>query len=462
MKKIISILFVVLLYSTAFSQTSEDNFSMPLTDVIEALQNNYGIEIEDPDHLAEGKTITYAIWRFKPDVDATLEDIFHTVDIIVQKKDENKYKLKKFQYHKLTLEEGKAKLDYYASKYDDQESWEKRKTIIKDCLPGAIGLDQAPPKPNSKPILSNKRKMKGYTAENIAFETVEGYYVCGTIYKPSKIKGKIPVIMCPNGHWGGGRYREDEQLRCATLAKMGAITISYDLFAWGESLLQFKSTDHRSNLTMPMQTLNTERLLDYLLSLPEADPDRVAITGGSGGGSHTMLISALDDRIKVSVPVVMLSCIHYGGCPGESGRPIHLCGYGTNNVELASTFAPKPMLVISDGGDWTKNVPEVEFPFMQRIYGFYNATDKLENAHIANEGHSYSFAKRKPMYAFMAKYLGLDLKAIQNKKGEIDESFVTIEEEKAMHSFGDNGEGLPENAIKSYEELQTLFDKYMK
>ena len=111
---------------------------------------------------------------------------------------------------------------------------------------------------------------------------------------------------------------------------MGAMSISYDLFGWGESGLQFDMRYHRKALANTIQALNSIRLLDYLLSFDYADPDRVGITGGSGGGSHTMLISAIDDRIDVSVPVVMMSSIHYGGCPCESGNPIHLCGGGTS------------------------------------------------------------------------------------------------------------------------------------
>jgi hypothetical protein len=302
--------------------------------------------------------------------------------------------------------------------------------------------------------------MNGYTIENIALETLPGLYVCASVYKPAKIKSKVPVILCPNGHFGDGRYRPSQQKRCAMLARMGAITVSYDLFAWGESLLQFEPEDHHTSLAMQVQALNSTRLLDYLLSLPEADSMRVAITGGSGGGSQTMLISAIDPRIKVSVPVVMLSCIHSGGCPCESGMPVHLCGDGTNNVELAGLFAPKPQLVISDGGDWTANVPDLEFPFLQSIYSFYNQSENLENKHFSKEGHDYGRNKRLAMYTFMAKHLNLNLHAIQNKSGVVDESTCTIEEEKEMYVFGDEGELLPDSAIGSITELKQSIQEF--
>ncbi len=447
-------------FKTAFSQTSDNQFSMPLEDVINEIKHQYGIAIRDPEHLIEGKTLTYALWRFRPDAGETLQNVLIPLDLTAQQEGENKYKIKKFQYHRLSLDEGKKRLAYLSTLYNDKESWEIRKEELKSCIADALGIKNLPPKPGSKPITSNKRKMDGYTVENIALETLPGLYVCTSVYKPSKKKGKAPVILCPNGHFGDGRYRPDQQKRCAALAKMGAITVSYDLFAWGESLLQFKPEDHHRGLAMTIQALNSIRILDYLVSLPEADPEKVGITGGSGGGSQTMLISAIDKRIKVSIPVVMLSCIHYGGCPCESGMPVHLCGQGTNNVEIAGMFAPKPQLVISDGGDWTANVPEVEFPYLQNIYSFYQSRGSVENAHFADEGHDYGLSKRLPMYKFMAKYLELDLKRIQNKSGEIDESFITVEKEPAMYSFGEKGELIPGNAIKSFGELEKLIQAY--
>ena len=240
---------------------------------------------------------------------------------------------------------------------------------------------------------------------------------------------------------------------------MGAMAFSYDLFAWGESLLQFKSQDHRRALAQTIQFLNSERILDWMLSFKHADPSRVAITGGSGGGSQTMLVTALDSRITLSVPVVMLSSYHSGGCPCESGMGVHLCGGGTNNVEIAAMAAPRPQLVVSDGKDWTQQVPEVEFPFVQRIYGFYGKADAVENVHLASEGHDYGINKRIALYDFLAKHFKLDLRKVKDRSGKIDESKVTIEKYPAMYVFGEKGEKLPANAIKSFNELEKMFEK---
>jgi dienelactone hydrolase len=341
---------------------------------------------------------------------------------------------------RLTVEEGEQFLNHLNTLYGNRDEWEQRKAEIKPCLWEALQLSPLPDKPDSPVILTPQRNYDAYTVENFAIETLPGIYVAGSIYKPAQITGKCPVILNPNGHFSQGRYRADQQMRCATQAAMGAIAVSWDLFAWGESLLQFDVSQHRTSEAQRMQVLNAIRILDYLLTLEEADAARVGITGGSGGGSLTMMLSALDDRITLSIPVVMLSSHFPGGCPCESGLPVHLCGGRTNNAEIAALIAPKPQLIVSDGKDWTSTVPELEYPFMKRIYTFYDAGHQIENDHFPEEGHDYGSSKRQSMYRFLAKHFHLDIQ-------KADESQVTIESESQMYVFGEKGERLPANAI---------------
>lgn len=444
---------------SASAQTADDAFRQPMKAVIAQLEKRYAIKIRYPEELVKDRYVTYAGWRFRPDVDKTLQAVFASQDITVAKEGEGKYKLQAYQYHLKTPEEGKLQLDYLASLYSDRAGWEARKAALKACLRASLKLDQMPAKPNSQPIITNKRQYTGYTVENVAIETVLGVYVCGSLYKPLNTSRPMPVVLSPDGHFGDGRYRSDCQYRCATLARMGAMAFSYDLFAWGESALQFQGEDHRRSLAQTMQILNGMRILDWLLAQKNADPKRVAISGASGGGSQTMLMTAIEDRIAVSVPVAMLSSYHSGGCPCESGMGVHLCEGGTNNVEIAAMAAPRPQLVISDGKDWTQHVPDTEFPFLQRTYGFYGQTNALENAHFPQEGHDYGVNKRAAMYAFLARHLGLNLKAVQHPDGKIDESAVTIEPFPAMYVFGPKGEQLPANAIHSFADLEKLVGK---
>jgi hypothetical protein len=452
MKYLFSIL-LLLTVTISFAQTSDEAFKKPLRDVITQIENQYKVKIRYPEDLVKDKFVTYAGWRFRPDFDKTMVNIFSSLDITYAKEGEGKYKLQAYQYHLKTPQEGKEQLDYLASLYSNKEAWEARKAQLKSELLSALKLSPIPAKTNSKPIITNKRIYDGYSVENVALEVLPGVYTCGSLYSPLKPKGKIPVILNPDGHFGDGRYRADAQYRCAMEAKMGAMAFSYDLFAWGESLLQFKPEDHRRALAQTIQALNSIRILDWMLSLKNADPKRVAITGASGGGSQTMLITAIDDRIKLSVPVAMMSAYHSGGCPCESGMGVHLCGGGTNNVEIGSMAAPRPMLVISDGKDWTQQVPTVEFPFVKRTYAFYpNAV--AENSHHPIEGHDYGVNKRAAMYGFIAKHFGLNSKSVQDKDGKFDESTVTIEKYPMMYVFGEKGEELPANAIKSFSELE--------
>ena len=105
----------------------------------------------------------------------------------------------------------------------------------------------------------------------------------------------------------------------------------------------------------------------------DVDKTRIGANGGSGGGTHTVLLTVLDDRITAAAPTVNLASHFDGGCPCESGKPIQLAGHGTCNAELMAFFAPKPLLVVSDGGDWTASVPTLEYPYLQYIYNMYSA-----------------------------------------------------------------------------------------
>ncbi|TDS10290.1 DUF4974 domain-containing protein [Sphingobacterium paludis] len=443
--------------STFAQQNSDDQYRKPLVEVLRDLEQRYGITIKYDEAQVRDKYLNYAMWRFRTDVDETLRNVLAPLDLKVNKEGEKKYKLKPYEYYRWEVKDGWDYLDQLATQYHDKESWEKRKAAIRPALFTALKLSPLPAKPASKPILTAKRKFDGYSVQNFALEILPGVYLNGSIYRPEKAKGKSALVLSPDGHWGDHRYRKDAQIRCAMLAKMGAVAVSYDLFAWGESLLQFKSEDHRKSLAMTVQTLGAIRLLDYMLAEQAIDPSRVAICGGSGGGSHAVLMTALDERITLSIPVVSLSSYFYGGCPCESGLPIHASGGGTNNVELAAFAAPRPQLVISDGKDWTAHMPEHDFGYLQKIYGYYGKTTDVANVHLPNDGHDFGYSKRKPVYDFVARYFNLNNKGLKDQAGEYDESGCTIEKKETLYTFGASGENLPANALHGYENLEELF-----
>jgi hypothetical protein len=445
-------------------QRSDSLYKRPLVEVLKEVQQKFpSVRIKYDVRMVGDKTLTYADWRIRPySVEKTLTNILAPFDMKWVLEKEGVYKVKDFEYPRRQPYEGKEFLDYLATLYHDKASWEARRDSLRTCMVAALDLSPMPKSPNTPPILKKTRKYDGYKVENFAVEVLPGVYTTGSIYKPIVVNGLSPIILNPNGHFGDGRYRADQQLRCAAQARMGAIAVSYDLFAWGESLLQFEGKDHRSSMAHTMQTLSAIRILDFLCALRGADKTRVAITGGSGGGSQTMLMAAIDPRIKVSVPTVMLSSYFSGGCPCESGMPVHLCGGGTNNVEMAAMFAPRPQLILSDGKDWTSDVPAVELPFLQKIYDFYGEKELVKNEHFPNEGHDYGLSKREASYIFLAKHLGLNLSAITDASGKIDESKCVVESRVDMLIFGADGEFMPDNAIKGMDKLYEVFDAAKK
>lgn len=455
-KNLITIIFVCFVIFCQ-AQSVDAVYRKPLKNVLKELENRYQVKISCDEKLSADKTVGYAAWRFRSEVEPTLQLVLGPLDMVYTKTGEKAYLIEAFQYHRRPVYEGRKHLEQLSALYGNQSEWEARKKELQDCIRGELKIPPFPENKNMNCIYAQKRHLNGYVAENVATESLPGVYVSGTLYRPEKGKGPFPAVMVAQGHGEIQHYGESSQLLSATLARMGAVVFSYDMFAKGEEGLQFAFEDHRTPLAPTMQTINSTRILDFLSSLSYVDPNRIAMTGASGGGTQTFLLTALDQRIAVSAPVVMVSSWFYGGCPCESGLPIHSCGeFGTNNAEIAALAAPRPMLVVSDGGDWTANVPEMEFPFIQRIYGFYGKTGIVENVHFPKEGHDYGPSKRQAVYKFFAKQLNLNLKAVSLENGDVDESKSTIESKNAMLVFGENGEKLPANAIHGIQELKEV------
>lgn len=396
-------------------------YTRPLHDVMRDVEQRFGVKIKyNVDTV--GKRLPYADFRIRPySVEETLDNICKYFDFNWWDQGRGVYKIKPYEYARRHTADGEKMLAWLTSLYADRTQWEARRDTLRREVRQRLGIDdflkQCVEKPRT--VLSKQRRYDGYSVQNICIETLPGEFAYGSIYAPLT-KGRHPLIICPNGHFGDGRYRKDQQQRLATLARMGAICVDYDIYAWGQSADEHP--DHRTERAHIVQALDGLVMLDWMLDnrAKQIDTTRIAANGGSGGGSLTVLLTALDRRFTAAAPVVSLASHFDGGCPCESGRPIHLAAGGTCNPELLAMMAPKPVLVVSDGGDWTASVPELELPFLKRIYAFYGAEENVQNVHLPNERHDFGPNKRAAVYDFFINVFKLDA----TKR---DETKVTIE-----------------------------------
>ncbi len=220
-------------------------------------------------------------------------------------------------------------------------AWRDRAAHLRDQMRVALGLWPMFPKTPLSPKIYGKLDRGDYTIEKIVLETFPGFTLSGNLYRPARSTGKSPGILCPHGHWDDGRMNPEVQQRCIRWAKLDCVVFMYDMVGYNDS----KPFTHaflndrlrRWGLSLPtLQTWNSIRALDWLTSLPDVDAARIGCTGESGGGTQTFLLTALDDRIAVSAPVVMVSHAFQGGCVCENAAGLRL---GTDNVEFAALCA---------------------------------------------------------------------------------------------------------------------------
>ena len=446
MKKIL-IFLCAILPSVVGAQTFETRYERSVHDLMEDVARRFGVKFKfDANVDTVGKQMPYADFRVRPySLEMTLDNICKYYDWNWWKQSGNLYKIKLYEYPRRHEAEGKMMLDWLSSLYHNKEQWEARRDSLRREVRQRLELDafldscvtvpDGAPSGKRPVILSKIRKHDGYTTQNICIELTPGQHMFGTIYayapaksKKLKAKSKKPLIVCPDGHWPY-RYRKDEQQRLGTLARMGAICVDFDLYGWGESEKEVGEAAHHTSRAHVYQAACGYILLDWMLkNCKDIDTERVGVMGGSGGGTHTVLLSLLDERVTASAPVVHLASHFDGGCPCESGKPVQLAAGGTCEPELAAVMAPKPMLIVSDGGDWTSSVPTLEFPYLQRIYGFYGAQDKVRNVHLPNERHDFRENKRNAVYDFFIDVFGLD-------RSMLDESKIEIEPDDALKSL---------------------------
>jgi dienelactone hydrolase len=190
---------------------------------------------------------------------------------------------------------------------------------------------------------------------------------------------------------------------------------------------------------MGLQLWNSMRALDFLQSLPDVDAERIGMTGESGGGTQTFLLTAVDDRVKYSVPVNMISANMQGGSQCENAPGLRL---DTFNVEFGAMMAPRPMLMIAATGDWTRDTPREEYPSIHSIYELYDRAANVETVQMIAP-HNYNKDSREAMYTFFDH-------RILGERSKVKERGVPIEKLQDLLVW--HGRALPANAL-SYDQL---------
>jgi dienelactone hydrolase len=333
-----------------------------------------------------------------------------------------------------------------------KEIWEKRAKFVREQLQVALGLWPMPDKTPLNAVIHGKMDMGDYTVEKVYFESMPGFFVSGSLYRPKGKTGRVPGVLNPHGHWENGRFYDNKngilreiadgaerfedsgrsplQSRCVQLARMGCVAFFYDMIGYADSqqisqaiahgfakqrpemnspenwgLFSPQAEEHLQSV-MGLQTWDSIRALDFLLSLPDVDPNRIGVTGASGGGTQTFILCAIDPRPTVAFPAVMVSTAMQGGCTCENASLLRV---DTGNVEIAALFAPKP-LGMTAADDWTKEMPTKGFPELQKLYAMMGAPDKVSLKPALHFGHNYNQVSRVAMYNWMNKQLGLGLK----------------------------------------------------
>jgi dienelactone hydrolase len=334
-----------------------------------------------------------------------------------------------------------------------KEEWAKRAEFIRRRVLVSQGLWPLPTRSPLNVVIHGKIEKEDYTVEKAYFESVPGLYVTGNLYRPKNVQGAVPAVLFAHGHWQDARLSEETednlrkeiatgaerfekggrsrfQSMCVQLARMGCVVWQWDMLSdsdskqisreivhtfakqrpemntvqnWG---LYSPQAEAHLQSVMGLQTWNAVRSLDFVLGLSEVDPKRIAITGASGGGTQTMLLAAIDPRVSLSFPAVMVSTAMQGGCTCENASLLRI---GTGNVEFAALFAPKPQ-GMTTADDWTKEMATKGFPELKQLYATLGAADNVMLHRGEHFPHNYNAVARAGFYAWLNRHFKLGLK----------------------------------------------------
>ncbi len=337
------------------------------------------------------------------------------------------------------------------------EQWEQRRVELRRQLWNSMGSF---PLENRQPIharITGSIDHGDHVIQKILYESMPGLYVTALAYVPKNVKGRMPAVICVNGHWPQAKATEIIQRRCVSLARMGVIAFCQDVIGTGERQAYNGSPPQwyhgffrgatpwlvdRSLLGYVMY--ECIRALDYLNTRDDVDPKRIMCTGASGGGKQSMFFAALDDRLAGAVPVCYVSSYqaHIGAtaCVGEV--PVNILRYA-NQWEILGLHAPRPLLCIGASRDVPVFLPKEMYATLEQtkqIYRLYGAENHVRGAEVDSK-HDYNREMREIFYSHVSEHL------LEKKQASITEaSDLPVEKEEVLRV------GLPESS----ETMQSL------
>ncbi|MBL8234715.1 MAG: acetylxylan esterase [Bryobacterales bacterium] len=256
----------------------------------------------------------------------------------------------------------------------------------------------------------------GYRVRKFRYEAVPGLWVPGLLYEPAQLSGKAPVVMNVNGHEKVGMSTGYIQERCINLARRGMLAFNMEFLGKGQldvpelNHYAMPQIDLAGTSGLAVFYLALEKALDFALTHANADPARVAVTGLSGGGWQTTILSALDDRVKLSVPVAgHSSFVTRAQWPdldlGDSEQTPSDLATLADYLHLSAMMAPKPLMFINNEKDnCCFRADYAMGPLVQHmrpLYSMFGAAEKLRYYINHSNGHNYDQASREELYRFL-------------------------------------------------------------
>ena len=345
-----------------------------------------------------------------------------------------------------------SRTHYTMPTFATRAAWEERAAFLRKQILASAGLLPMREKRPLNAQVFDKLDRQGYSVEKVLLETLPGFYLGGNLYRPLGKQGPFPGVVSPHGHWAYGRLENTALVsvpgRAMSLARQGYVVFSYDMVGQNDTnQIPHHWSEARHDLwnigPMGIQLWNSIRATDFVSSLPDVDPSKIVATGASGGGTQTFFLMAVDDRIKAAAPVNMISATAQGGVC-ENAANLRAGWTDFSNMMVGALMAPRPLILISNGGDWTVETPKEVFPAIQSIYRLLGAENNVANVHFPQFIHNYNKESREAVYQFFNQHILKNPASVAEAAFRVD----FPQELLALH-----GRARPANAIRGLEQL---------